>query len=73
MTGMDITTLALMNISPKCQFSPHIAAAGELFTCVFDVYLIGELCYSFGDAGNAIKKGEALRILEGPRGAIGIK
>ena len=56
MTGMEITTLALMNISPKCQFSPHIAAAGELFNCVFDVYLNGELCYSFSDAGNAIKK-----------------
>ena len=56
MAGMDITTLALMNISPKCQFSPPIAAAGELFNCVFDVYLNGELCYSFGDAGNAIKK-----------------
>ena len=57
MTGMEITTLARMNISPKCQFSPHIAAAGEPpFNWVFDVYLNGELCYSFGDAGNAIKK-----------------
>ena len=73
MTGMEITTLALMNISPKCQFSPHAVAAGELFNCVFDVYLNGELCYSFGDAGNAIKKGEALRFLEGPRESIGIK
>ena len=55
MTGMGITTLALMNISRNVN-SFHIAAAGELVNCVFDVYLNGELCYSFGDAGNAIKK-----------------
>ena len=45
-----------MSILSTYGSSCELAAAGELFNCVFDVYFNGELCYSFGDTGNAIKK-----------------
>ena len=49
----NVTNQKLWNVP---QISNSVAAVGELFNCVFDVYLYGELCYSFSDAGNAIKK-----------------